>query len=184
MAAVLVPLADGFEELEAVAIIDVLRRGGVKVVVAGLLPGPVKGSRDTVVVPDAALDDVMKQDFDMLVLPGGMPGVKNLREDPRIKKLLQRYTQSDRRTGAICAAPSVLAAHGYLTGRKATSNPKFRDQVAIAGVSYSEDPVVVDGNIVTSRGAGTAIAFALSLVEQLAGQAMRHDVEVGLVMSH
>jgi len=184
MATVLVPLAEGFEELEAVAIIDVLRRGGVKVVVAGLVRGPVKGSRETVLVPDAALDDAMKQDFDMLVLPGGMPGVKHLREDPRIRKLLQRYTQADRTTGAICAAPSVLAAYGHLAGRKATSNPKFRDQVAIEGVSYREDPVVVDGNIVTSRGAGTAIEFALTLVEKLAGKATRNEVEVGLVMAH
>ncbi len=181
---VLVPLAEGFEELEAVAIIDVLRRARIKVVVAGLHRGPVKGSRETVLVPDAVLDDVMEQDFDMLVLPGGMPGVKNLREDPRIRKLLQRYTQSDRSTGAICAAPSVLAAYGHLTGRKATSNPNFRDQVAIEGVSYSEDPVVVDGNIVTSRGAGTSVAFALALVEKLAGTATRKEVEVGLVMTH
>lgn len=184
MATVLVPLAEGFEELEAVAIIDVLRRGRIKVVVAGLHRGPVKGSRDTVVVPDTTLDDVIKQDFDMLVLPGGMPGVKNLREDPRIKKLLERYTQPDRSTGAICAAPSVLAAYGHLAGRTVTSNPKFRDQVAIEGVSYREDPVVVDGNIVTSRGAGTSIAFALALVEKLAGKAMRNEVEVGMVMTH
>lgn len=184
MAAVLVPLAEGFEELEAVAIIDVLRRGGIKVVVAGLGRGPVKGSRETVIVPDAALDEVVNQDFDMLVLPGGMPGVKHLREDPRIKKLLERYTQSDRMTGAICAAPSVLAAYGHLEGKKATSNPKFRDQVAITGVSYRDDPVVVDGNIITSRGAGTSVAFALALVEKLAGRAIRDEVEVGLVIAH
>ena len=183
MAAVLIPLAEGFEELEAVAVIDVLRRGGTKVVVASLGRGPVKASRETVLVPDAALDDVMHQDFDMLVLPGGMPGVKHLREDLRIKKLVARYTQPDRSTGAICAAPSVLAAYGHLAGKSATSNPKFRDQVAIEGVRYREDPVVVDGNIVTSRGAGTSVAFALALVEKLAGRATREDVEAGLVMA-
>ena len=183
MAAVLIPLAEGFEELEAVAAIDVLRRGGIEVVVAGLRRGPVKGSRGTVVVPDAALDDVRERDFDMLVLPGGMPGVKHLREDPRIRELLERYTRSDRSTGAICAAPSVLAAYGHLAGRTATSNPNFRDQVAIEGVSYREDPVVVDGNIVTSRGAGTSIAFALALVEKLAGKATREEVETGLVIA-
>jgi len=182
MRSVLLPLAEGFEELEAVSVIDVLRRAGIKVVVAGLRPGPVKGSRDTVLVPDAALDDVLDDEFDMLVLPGGMPGVKYLRQDSRIKKLLDRYTQKDRYTGAICAAPSVLAAYGHLTGKSATSNPKFKDQVAIEGVRYREDAVVADGNIVTSRGAGTSIAFGLALVETLAGKAKRKEVEEGMVM--
>jgi len=120
----------------------------------------------------------------MLVLPGGMPGVKHLREDLRIKKLLERYTRTDRSTGAICAAPLVLAAYGHLAGKKATSNPNFQDQVAIEGVRYCEDAVVVDGNIVTSRGAGTSIEFALTLVEQLAGKAVRDKVEVGMVIVH
>ncbi len=183
MASVLMPLAEGFEELEAVSIIDVLRRAGIKVVVAGLKDGPVKGSRDTVVVPDASLDAVMDQDFDMVALPGGMPGVKHLHEDARIKTLLARYTQKGRYTAAICAAPSILADYGYLDGRHATSNPKFKDKVAIDGVNYQEQPVVIDGNIVTSRGPGTSIDFALALVEQLAGRVKRIEVESGLVLT-
>lgn len=183
MASVLIPLADGFEELEAVSVIDVLRRAGIKVTVAGLKPGPVKGSRDTVVVPDAPLDAVMHEEFDMVALPGGMPGVQHLRDDARIKQLLERYSQKDRYTAAICAAPSILAAYGFLDGRAATSNPKFKDQVAIDGVRYREDSVVVDGNIVTSRGPGTSIEFALALVEQLAGRGKRDEVESGLVMT-
>ncbi len=182
MASVLVPLAEGFEELEAVTIIDVLRRAGIKVVVAGLASGPIKGSRDTVVVPDANLDAVVDNDFDMIVLPGGMPGVKHLREDARIKTLLERYTQKDRYAAAICAAPSIFAAYGHLDGRQATSNPKFKDQVAIDGVSYVEEAVVTDGNIVTSRGPGTSIPFALALVDKLAGAAKREEVQAGLVL--
>lgn len=182
MATVLLPLAEGFEDLEAVAVIDVLRRAGIGVVVAGLGKGPVRGSRETTIVPDAALDDVMDRDFDMLVLPGGMPGVKHLREDVRIKRLLERYKQSSRYTAAICAAPSILAACGMLEGKRVTSNPRFKDQVAVSGVSYSEDDVVVDGSLVTSRGAGTAIPFALALVEMLEGPAKRAEVEAGLVM--
>lgn len=182
MATVLLPLAEGFEDLEVVAVIDVLRRAGIGVVVAGLGAGPVRGSRETTIVPDARLDDVMDRDFDMLVLPGGMPGVKHLREDARIKKLIERYRESARYTAAICAAPSILAAYGALAGKRATSNPKFRDQVAITGVDYSEDDVVTDGSLVTSRGAGTAIPFALKLVELLAGAAKREEVESGLVM--
>jgi 4-methyl-5(b-hydroxyethyl)-thiazole monophosphate biosynthesis len=181
MASVLMPLAEGFEELEAVSIIDVLRRGGIQVTVAGLRNGPVRGSRDTVVVPDAPLDAVLDRDYDMVVLPGGMPGVKHLHEDARIRTLLARYTQKDRYTAAICAAPSILADYGYLDGRRATSNPKFKDKVAIDGVSYREDAVVTDGNIVTSRGPGTSIDFALALVETLAGRAKRVEVEAGLV---
>lgn len=183
MASVLLPLAEGFEELEAVTIIDVLRRAGIKVVVASLKDGPVKGSRETVVVPDTSLDAVMDQEFDMVALPGGMPGVKHLHEDPRIKTLLARYTQKGRYTAAICAAPSILAAYGYLDGKHATSNPKFKDKVALDGVSYLDDAVVTDGNIITSRGPGTSIDFALALVEQLAGRAKRDEVESGLVLS-
>jgi 4-methyl-5(b-hydroxyethyl)-thiazole monophosphate biosynthesis len=182
MANVLMPLAEGFEELEAVTIIDILRRAGIKVVVAGLQDGPIKGSRDTKVVPDATLDAAMGQDFDMMVLPGGMPGVKHLREDARIKTLLERFARTNRYTAAICAAPSILAAYGYLDGRQATSNPKFKDQVAIDGVSYLEDAVVTDGNIVTSRGPGTSIPFALALVDKLAGAEKRKEVQAGLVL--
>jgi len=150
----------------------------------GLHSGPVKSSRDTVVVPDTALDDVLDHNFDMLVLPGGMPGVRNLREDPRIKKLLDRYTQNARHTAAIYAVPSVLAAYGHLAGRRVTSNPKFKEQVAVEGVRYYEDAVVTDGNIVTSRGPGTSIAFALALGEKLAGKTKREEVEAGLVLVH
>ena len=182
MASVLIPLAEGFEELEAVAVIDILRRGGIKVVVAGLKAGPVKGSRDTVIVPDTTLDQAMDQAFDMLVLPGGMPGVAHLREDPRIKTLLERFREKSRYTAAICAAPSILAAYGYLEGKHVTSNPKFKDQVAVKGVSYREDTVVVDGSLVTSRGAGTAAPFALQLVETLCGASKRVEVETGLVL--
>ena len=184
MPSVLMPLAEGFEELEAVTIIDILRRAGIRVVVAGLKDGPIKGSRDTQVLPDATLDAVMDQDFDMIALPGGMPGVKHLHEDARVKRLLERYTQQDRFTAAICAAPSILADYGYLAGKQATSNPKFKNQVAIDGVQYLEHSVVSDGNIVTSRGPGTSIPFALALVEKLAGREKRVEVESGLVLTH
>ncbi len=183
MSSVLISLAEGFEELEVVAVVDVLRRAGIETVVAGLAEGPVKASRGTVLVPDAALDAVMEREFDMIVLPGGMPGVKHLRADPRIRRLLERTRAAGRYTAAICAAPTLLADFGMLEGRQATSNPKFKDQVAVAfGVRYREDPVVVDGRLVTSRGPGTAMLFALQLVETLLGRAKRDEVEQGLVM--
>jgi len=185
MASVLMPLAEGFEELEAVTVIDVLRRAGVEVVTAGLDgTGPVTGSRQTQVVPDAGLDDVMDRDFDMITLPGGLPGVDHLKKDTRIQQLIERFHTKGKFTTAICAAPSILAAHGYLEGRQVTSNPKFQNQVNIGEVDYVEDPVVVDGPVVTSRGPGTAMEFGLKLVEMLAGEDTRDEVEAGLVRIH
>lgn len=182
MASVLMPLADGVEELEAVTVVDILRRGGIEVVLAGLNgTDPVTASRQTRIVPDAALDDVMDRDFDMVCLPGGAAGVDRLKQDERIRRLLDQYQAEGKFTSAICAAPSILAAYGYLEGRRATSNPQFTEQVAIPGVNYQEDPVVVDGSVVTSRGPGTAMDFALQLVEMLAGKETRDKVESGLV---
>jgi len=179
------PLAEGFEELEAVTILDVLRRGGIEVTTAGLDgASPVTGARATQVVPDASLDEAMEQDFDMITLPGGKPGVERLKRDDRIKKLLDQYERKGKYTSAICAAPSILAAYGHLDGRQVTSNPSFENQVRLGDVDYVEDPVVVDGPVVTSRGPGTAMEFGLKLVEMLAGDEVREEVENGLVRIH
>lgn len=177
MARVLVPLAAGFEEIEAVTVVDILRRGGIDVVTAGLSPGPVEGSRGIPVVPDRTLDDVLGEDFDMLVLPGGMPGAANLESDARVRAMLRRLADSGRFTAAICAAPRVLAAAGLLDGRRATSYPGFLDPGKVPGLSLSEDPVVEDGTVITSRGPGTAMDFALALVERLEGGEARRAVE-------
>lgn len=177
MATVLVPLADGFEEIEAVTVIDLLRRGGIDVVVAGLEPGPVSGSHGIAVIPDATLDDALARDYDMLVLPGGMPGAANLERDERVRSVLRRLADSGRFTAAICAAPKVLAAAGLLDGRRATSFPGFLDPATTPGLALSEEPVVQDGPVITSRGPGTAMDFALALVENLAGPDTRREVE-------
>ncbi len=181
MVRVLVPLAEGCEELEAVTIIDLLRRAGIEVVTAGLQPGIVKASRGTQLVPDAALDSVLRDDFDMIVLPGGMPGAQHLKEDSRIIALLKRMAQQGKYTAAICAAPMALAEAGLLAGKRATSYPGFLDKIDIPGMAYSKDAVVADGKVLTSRGPGTAMDFALALIEALAGRARRDEVEAGLV---
>jgi 4-methyl-5(b-hydroxyethyl)-thiazole monophosphate biosynthesis len=181
MARVLVPLAQGCEELEAVTIIDLLRRAGIEVVTAGLQPGIVKASRGTQLVPDASLDSVLADDFDMIVLPGGMPGAQHLGEDPRVIDLLKKMSELGKYTAAICAAPTVLAAAGLLTGKKATSYPGFLDKMELPGVSYQADAVVQDGRVLTSRGPGTAMDFALALIEVLSGKAKRDEVEASLV---
>lgn len=177
MAKVLLPLAEGFEELEAVTIVDILRRGEIEVVVAGLHEGPVRGSRHTVLLPDTVLAAVMDDSFDMMVLPGGLPGSTNLNKDPRIHALLQRLTLEGKGIAAICAAPLVLAGAGLLRGKKATSFPGALSQKNLEGVEYQESGVVVDGRVVTSRGPGTAMDFALTLVEILMGKPKRVEVE-------
>jgi protein deglycase len=183
MAKVLVPLADGFEEIEAVTVVDLLRRAGVEVRTAGLRSRTVTGSHAIAIEADATLDDVSDEHYDMVVLPGGMPGAQNLREDPRIARLVRRQAESGRYTAAICAAPSVLAAAGLLEGRSATSYPGFLDPGAVRELALSDAPVVVDGPIVTSRSAGTALDFALTLIELLTGRDARNEVEARLQRS-
>lgn len=177
VARVLVPLAAGFEELEAVTVIDLLRRAGIEVVAASLAPGPVTGSHGIAVQPDADLDEVLNQDFDMIVLPGGLPGATGLAEDTRVLQLLRRQAAARRYTAAICAAPGVLAKAGLLEGKRATSFPGFLAPDSAPGIVLLEDPVVTDGRIITSRGPGTAMDFALALIERLAGGPAREAVE-------
>ncbi len=178
MKTVLVPLAQGCEELEAVTIIDILRRAGITVVSAGLDAQPVRASRGTVLVPDTTLDEALKQTFDMLVLPGGQPGTNNLKADARIIALTQQMAQKDRYVAAVCAAPSVLATAGLLDGKRATSFPRALD--TFPKVLQQPAAVVEDGKIITSRGPGTAMDFALNLVEKLVGRAKRDEVEAAL----
>jgi 4-methyl-5(b-hydroxyethyl)-thiazole monophosphate biosynthesis len=181
MARVLVPLAQGCEELEAVTITDLLTRGGIEVVTAGLDSQPVKASRGMTLLPDTTLDAVMGEDFDMIVLPGGLPGADYLNEDPRIHRLLKRLNEEGRYTAAICAAPKVLATAGLLDGRKATSYPGALAGFDLPRVDLRPEAVVRDDNVVTSRGPGTAMDFTLELLEILAGKEKRDEVEKGLV---
>ncbi|MCA1978540.1 MAG: DJ-1/PfpI family protein [Thiobacillus sp.] len=181
MAKVLVPLADGCEELEAVTIIDLLRRAGIEVTTAGLKPGIVRASRGVQLVPDVTLDVALQDSYDMVVLPGGMPGAAHLKDDPRILDLVRRMAAAGKYTAAICAAPTVLLEAGVLAGRQATSYPGFLDALNPPGVNVSAAPVVADGTVITSRGPGTAMDFALTLIEALQGAEARARVEAGLV---
>ncbi len=162
----LVLLAEGSEEIEAVITIDVLRRGDIDVTVAGVDgEEPVRCSRGVVIVPDVALADVTT-DFDILILPGGAEGARRLAEAPRVGELLRAHEEADRWVGAICAAPIALKAHQAFRGRRMTSHPSVRTMLQDWG-DYSDHSVVADRKLITSRGPGTAFAFALRIVGAL-----------------
>lgn len=181
MSKVLVLLAQGCEELEAVTIIDILRRANVDVVTAGLDPEPVKASRGVMLVPDTTLDEALKQDFSMVVLPGGLPGADNLGNDARVVKLLKDMAADGQWVAAVCAAPRVLARAGLLDGKRATAYPGFIDTGEFPGIEYTGGAVEKDGKVVTSRGPGTAMDFALVLAELLTDTGTRNTVEERLV---
>jgi len=180
---VLIPLADGFEDMEAVIVCDILRRADVQVTLAGLGAGPVRGARGIQILPDALLADVAQESFDLLVLPGGRLGSQRLGEDSRLLDLLRERHERGEMIAAICAAPGVLAAQGLLEGRAVTAYPGTLDPHS-PHYHYQETAVVVDGPLVTSRGPGTAMDFALTLVELLLGPAQRAQVEAPLQRSH
>jgi 4-methyl-5(b-hydroxyethyl)-thiazole monophosphate biosynthesis len=128
-------------------------------------------------IPDVSLDKVAQQEFDMIVLPGGLPGADNLNSDARIHALLKRTAERGNITAAICAAPTVLANTGLLDGRRATGYPGFLDKLNLPTTTLQDEAVVVDGHVVTSKGPGTAMDFALTLIELLVGREIRGEVE-------
>ncbi len=188
MARVLIPLGNGFEEIEAITTIDILRRAEVGVVTAGLEGDLITGSHQVVVRADTTLETLVAEansanlvsQFDALVLPGG-PAAKLLQQDPRISELIQLFSRQERWIAAICAAPMVLAKQGILETKSITSfySPDAVQRALIGSeplnleigpiASYKTDRVVVDGKLITSRGAGTALDFGLQLVAELVG---------------
>jgi 4-methyl-5(b-hydroxyethyl)-thiazole monophosphate biosynthesis len=184
---VLVPLADGFEEIEAIAIVDTLRRAGVEVVTAALRRDPariVHGAHGIDVAADRELDACVGASapaFDALVLPGGMPGTQHLGDDARVLALVREMHAAGKLVAAICAAPSVLAKAGVLEGVPATSYPGFQGKLGGARVER-ERRVVPAGRIVTSQGPGTALEFALELVRVLVGAAKAAELERAMIV--
>jgi len=180
MPRVVVFLADGFEEVEAMAIVDVLRRAEIDTVTAGLHDGPITSARKVKVIPDTVIDTVKADDFDMVVLPGGQPGADNLNADKRVKELLRNFGQKGKLTGAICAAPIVLAGAGLLQGKHATSYPSYKDRLGT--VVYEDKTVVEDGNILTSRGPGTALSFGLAIVARLVNKEKAQKIREAMLV--
>ena len=172
-------LAPGFEEIETITVVDILRRAGARVTLAATEDGNIQGSRGVTVVPDSPLDEVDASEYDMVVLPGGQPGTNNLLKDKRVPALLVKMNQDNKRIAAICAAPVVLKSAGLLENKTITSHPSVRDE--LKNDLYSEKRVVVDGNIITSRSPGTAMEFALKLVEILFDTARMETVNKGVM---
>lgn len=183
MKRVLVPMAAGFEEIEAVTIIDVLRRADVEVVVAGVVgAGMVRGSHGIMVQVETSLAAAAHGSFDLVLLPGGEPGSTELAQSELVRRVLERQSQAGRLLGAICAAPRVLAAAGLLTNRRATSHPSVERALREAGVHYEASRVVRDGSILTSRGPGTALEFALAALELLGLQEAANRLRTGMLV--
>ena len=165
---VLIVLANGFEEVEALTVVDLLRRVDLKVTIAGLEKEFVTGSHDITVQCDCYYLDIEENQYDCLILPGGQPGTNNLKANAKVFEWVQSFAASGRLIAAICAAPIVLHKTGILAGKKVTSFPSERE--VFKESTYLEEAVVQDGNIITSRGLGTAIRFALKIVENMKGE--------------
>ncbi len=160
-------LAEGFEEVEALAPVDILRRAGVKIQTVGVGGPRVRGSHGVEVTADVEAKDISLDHLDMVILPGGMPGTKNLEKSPVVRAAILHCAQGGRRIAAICAAPSILGHLGLLKGQTATCFPGFEPE--LGAKTLSKDPVCVSGRFVTARGAGVAVDFALKIVEILCG---------------
>jgi len=173
----LVFLAQGFEEIEASTIVDILRRCNVEVTLAGLKPDAVEGAHGIKFMPNKSIDEVAMKDFHAVICPGGVPGYENLRKDSRVLSMIKEAFEANKLTAAICASPAVLSDAGVLKGKTCTIYPGMEEELRKGGGKpRKKDLVVVDGNIITSRGPATALHFALKLAEKLAGKEVAQKV--------
>lgn len=177
-------LAEGFEEVEAIAPLDLLRRAGVQIETVSIDPDrrSVPGSHGIYVMADKSIDDINVSDAEMLILPGGAPGTVNLLECEKLMAMLDEAVSSGKRIAAICAAPAkILGAKGYLNGRVATCYPGLENM--LSGAVFTPNSVVTDGNFTTSRGLGTACEFGIELVSVLCGREKAEEIRKSVVMS-
>ena len=172
----LVFIATGFEEIEAITIIDILRRGNINVTLAGLTSNPIDGAHKIRIVPDKSVDEVSAKEFDAIICPGGSPGYTNLRNTIQVIQIIKNAYNLNKLVAAICAAPAVLSDAGILQNKNCTIYPGMEKELTKGGGFPKSDNVVVDGNIVTSKGPATALAFSLKLVEILAGKQVAESV--------
>jgi len=180
---VIVPIAEGFEEIECLSVVDVLRRADIEVCLAAVEGVTVTGRSQVTLQADATLNDVLGQSWDMVVLPGGLPNAFILRDDSRVQALVRKLANAGNEVAAICAAPVALAAYGVIGAKRVTSYPGTDSEMAkyAPQMLYCDDAVVEDTHLITSRGPGTAIAFALRLVARLCGESQATAVQKELL---
>jgi 4-methyl-5(b-hydroxyethyl)-thiazole monophosphate biosynthesis len=176
-------MANGCEEIEALTVVDIARRGGIDVTTIAISgTREVTGSHKVTFFADAAKKEVNFEELDGIVLPGGMPGTLNLGADETVVRVIRDFAREGKLVAAICAAPSVLGQERILTGKKATCHPGFEEQ--LLGAEWLEEPVVHDGNIITSRGMGTAIDFGLAILRYFTDESTVEKVRTSLVYQH
>jgi 4-methyl-5(b-hydroxyethyl)-thiazole monophosphate biosynthesis len=181
MATVLIPLAEGFEEIEAVALIDIMRRGGIEVT-SVYLDGEfasdlVTGANGITIQANSSIKEAISDDYDMIVLPGGWGGTNHLAENSRVQTLLKEFKAKEKYVAAMCAAPYALHVAGVLN-HNYTCYPSVEEKIRLDGYT-DQEKVVVDGKVITSRGPGTAICFALAIVKELVGEESYEAVKSG-----
>ncbi|MEM5871942.1 MAG: DJ-1/PfpI family protein [Candidatus Aenigmatarchaeota archaeon] len=177
MKKVLITLADGFEEIEALATADILKRAGVDVVLAGVPGTMVKGRSGIRIIADKRIDDIKSEEFDCIVLPGGYPGYVNLGKSKRVIELVKDFDKQKKLVAAICASPSILAKAGILEDKKATIYPGMEREIP----RPRSEKVVVDEHVITSQGPGTTIDFALEIVKNLLGKNYAEKIKKQIV---
>ncbi len=177
MKRVLIPLAEGFEEIEALATADVLRRADLEVVLAGIPGTIVKGRSGIKIVADTKIEDVNHKDFDCIVLPGGNPGYVNLERSKKVFDIINDFNDQEKLIAAICAAPSILGKMGILDNRRATIYPGMEKDIP----RPRSGKVVVDDHVITSEGPGTALDFALEIIKNLLGKGKANEVKKEIV---
>jgi protein deglycase len=177
MKTVLITLAPGFQEIETITVVDILRRAGARVTLAATVQGLIEGSRGIKIAPDDMLEAIMNKEFDLIFLPGGQPGTDNLKNDLRIIKLLQKMQDQGKYISAICAAPIILQKAGILKNRSITCHPSVKSKFD----AYTDDRVVIDGKLITSQSPGTAMELSLKLVEILFGVDRMNKVNAGVL---
>lgn len=181
MSKIMIPLAKGFEEIEAVALIDVLRRAGIDVLVAGVGAAKVSGAHNIEISTQCLVSEVQSDDLEMILLPGGWDGTKILAEDEDVQRLLREMDAKKKLIGAICAAPYALNKAGVLK-HNYTCYPGVEKEIREEG--YTEDKIVTDDNVMTSRGPGTAICFALAIVERVQGRESAQSLKKGILADY
>ncbi len=182
MKRVAVFLADGFEEVEALTTVDLLRRAQIFVDTVSITEDyMVTGSHGITVQTEDLFDEVDYDEFDVLCLPGGMKGVQNLKEDGDLRQLIAEFLDGGKKIAAICAAPTILGDMGRLKGRRVTCHPIVESEINAAGAVLTRQPATVDGNLITGQAAGSAVPFALKLIEVLAGKEKSEQIAENIV---